>query len=85
MTAIICSVAHLFLARGAASHADQRRTDEASRPNEANHLPGHPASFVRFVRTVGSPHFSQLAYPREEYPGLAIDARQARVDSVAAT
>jgi hypothetical protein len=56
MTAIICSVAHLFLARSAALHADQRRTDEASRPNEANHLPGHPASFVRFVRTVGSPH-----------------------------
>ena len=38
-----------------ASPADQRRTDEASRPDWANHLPGHPASFVRFVRTVGSP------------------------------
>ena len=36
-------------------HADQHRTDEASRPDLANYLPGHPASFVRFVRTVGSP------------------------------
>ena len=38
-----------------ASLADQRRTDEVSNPDWANHLPGHPASFVRFVRTVGSP------------------------------
>jgi hypothetical protein len=26
-----------------------------SNPDWANHLPGHPAPFVRFVRTVGSP------------------------------
>jgi hypothetical protein len=54
-TATNCGVAHLFLVHVTASSADQRRTDEASRPDLANRLPGHPASFVRFVRTVGSP------------------------------
>ena len=48
-------VAHLFLVRKTATLADRRRTDEASRPDCANCLPGHPASFVRSVRTVGSP------------------------------
>jgi hypothetical protein len=41
--------AHIRVARGSAPN------DEASRPDEANHLPGHPASSVRSVRTVGSP------------------------------
>ena len=61
MAAIECGVAHLFLVRTPALPADQRRTDEASRPDTANHLPGHlslmvqAASFVRSVNTVGSP------------------------------
>jgi hypothetical protein len=54
-TAAFRGVAHFFLKRKAASLAGWRRTDEASRPTEANRLPGHPASFVRSVRTVGSP------------------------------
>ncbi len=48
-------VAQLFLTSVSASLADQRRTDKTSNPDWANHLPGHPAPFVRFVRTVGSP------------------------------
>src|SRR5262245_43116833 len=48
-TADIYGVAHLFLERTAASRAGRRRTDEASRPDRANLLPGHPASFVRLV------------------------------------
>jgi hypothetical protein len=55
MTVTKCGVAHLFLVRMTASSTDQRQTDEASRPDQANHLPGHPASFVRSVRTIGSP------------------------------
>src|SRR3981189_1303197 len=55
LTAAYRGVAHLFLTGMSALPADQRRTDEASRPDWANYLPGHPASFVRFVRTVGSP------------------------------
>jgi hypothetical protein len=35
--------------------ADQRQTNEASHPDRANHLPAHPASFVRTIRTLGSP------------------------------
>src|SRR5712691_1033684 len=31
------------------------RTVEASRPKLANSLPGHPASFVRSIRAIGSP------------------------------
>jgi hypothetical protein len=61
MAAIECGVAHLFLVRTPALLADQRRTDEASRPDTANHLPAHlslmvqAASCVRSVNTVGSP------------------------------
>jgi hypothetical protein len=55
MTATNCGVAHLFLVRITASSTDQRQTNEASRPDQANHLPGHPASFVRSVCTIGSP------------------------------
>jgi len=55
LTAAYRGVAHLFLTGMSALPADQHRTDEASRPDLANYLPGHPASFVRFVRTVGSP------------------------------
>src|SRR6516164_3658797 len=55
LSAAYRGVAQLFLISMSASLADQRRTDEVSNPDWANHLPGHPASFVRFVRTVGSP------------------------------
>ena len=55
LSAAYRGVAQLFLISMSASLADQRRTDEISNPDWANHLPGHPASFVRFVRTVGSP------------------------------
>ena len=49
---------------------DQRRTDEASRPDWANHLPIHPASFVRSVRTVGSPQScSGARYRRSSISG----------------
>ena len=61
-----------------ASLADQRRTDEASRPEWSNeHLPGHPASFVRSVRTVGSPQSCSGARNR--------CSQLSRVDSVAKT
>ena len=55
LSAAYRGVAQLFLISMSALLADQRRTDEVSNPDWANHLPGHPASFVRFVRTVGSP------------------------------
>ena len=67
--------------RGSAPSANQRRTDEASRPDWANYLPGHPASFVRFVRTVGSPQIrnrgtvgGSLAHadPAADYPAAII-------------
>ena len=55
LSAAYRGVAQLFLTSMSASPADQHRTDETSCPDWANRLPGHPASFVRFVRTVGSP------------------------------
>jgi hypothetical protein len=55
LSAAYRGVAQLFLTSMSASLADQRRTDKTSNPDWANHLPGHPAPFVRFVRTVGSP------------------------------
>ena len=55
LSAAYRGVAQLFLTSMSASPADQHRTDEASCPDWANRLPAHPASFVRFVRTVGSP------------------------------
>src|SRR5262245_236863 len=55
LSAAYRGVAQLFLTSMSASLADQRRTDKTSIPDWANHLPGHPAPFVRFVRTVGSP------------------------------
>ena len=54
LSAAYRGVAQLFLTSISASLADQRRTDKTSIPDWANHLPGHPAPFVRFVRTVGS-------------------------------
>src|SRR5215468_8000430 len=71
LSAAYRGVAQLFLISMSASLADQRRTDEVSNPDWANHLPGHPASFVRFVRTVGSPQSCSGARYR----------RFARVDS----
>jgi hypothetical protein len=59
-----------------APFADQHQIDETFRPDWATHLPGHPASFVRLVCTVGSP---------QSCSGLAIGAQQSRVDSVAET
>src|SRR5262245_27878762 len=55
LSAAYRGVAQLFLTSMSASLADQRRTDKTSIPDWANRLPGHPAPFVRFVRTVGSP------------------------------
>jgi len=55
LSAACRGVAQLFLTSMSASPADQCRTDETSNPDWANHLPGHPAAFVRFVCTVGSP------------------------------
>ena len=70
LTAAYRGVAHLFLTSMAASTAIQRRTDEASRPRSANHLPDHPASFVRFVSTVGSPQScSGARYRRSRISG----------------
>jgi hypothetical protein len=77
VTAAYRSVAHLFLARTSTTLADQRRTDEASRPDWANRLPGHPAPLVRSVRTVGSPQSCSGARNR--------CSRLSRVDSVAET
>jgi len=55
LSAAYRGVAQLFLTSMSASPADQHRTDEAYYPDWANRLPAHPASFVRFLRTVGSP------------------------------
>src|SRR5260370_1602192 len=71
LSAAYRGVAQLFLISMSASLADQRRTDEVSNPDWANHLPGHPASFVRFVRTVGSPHSCSRARYLPPLPPLA--------------
>jgi hypothetical protein len=68
-TAAFRGVAHFFVKRKTASLAGWRRTNEASRPTEANRLPGHPASFVRTVRTVGSPQTCSGARYRRYYSG----------------
>src|ERR1700740_2623647 len=64
LSAAYRGVAQLFLISMSASLADQRRTDEVSNPDWANHLPGHPASFA----------LSAPSALRSPAPGLAIGA-----------
>src|SRR5713101_4244560 len=81
VTTVYRGVAHLFLTRMATLLAGQRRTNEASRPDWANHLPGHPASFVRSIRTVGSPQScSGARYRRSTISGRFRDRNLVGLD-----
>jgi len=76
VTAIKRGVAHLFLVRVSASHADLRQADEVSRPDYANPLPAIRRPYVRSVSAVGSPMIQVI---RGSLSTLG------RVDSVAET